>query len=124
MFDISWSELLILAVVTLIFVGPKELPVFLRTIGRYAGAMKRQANEFRAHFDSAMREAELDSMRKEVEAMQASINAEVMRTQQAMTESADEVRAVADAAASLPPQTPSPTDHAKPPMPAPPRTEP
>ena len=78
MFEISWSELLILAVVTLLFVGPKELPVFLRTIGRYAGTVRRHASEFRAQFDQAMREAELDSMKKEMESMQASVNAEVM----------------------------------------------
>ncbi len=78
MFEISWSELLILAVVTLLFVGPKELPVFLRTIGRYAGTVRRHASEFRAQFDQAMREAELDSMKKEMEGMQASVNAEVM----------------------------------------------
>jgi sec-independent protein translocase protein TatB len=79
MFDISWSELLILGIVTLVFVGPKELPVFLRTLGRYAGIVRRQANEFKAQFDAAMREAELDSMRKEVEQMQNSVNSEVMR---------------------------------------------
>lgn len=78
MFEISWSELLILAVVTLLFVGPKELPVFLRTIGRYAGTVRRHATEFRAQFDAAMREAELDTMKKEMETMQASVNAEVM----------------------------------------------
>jgi sec-independent protein translocase protein TatB len=79
MFDISWSELLILAIVTLVFVGPKELPVFLRTLGRYAGVVRRHANEFKAQFDAAMREAELDAMRKEVEQMQTSINSEVMK---------------------------------------------
>lgn len=78
MFEISWSELLILAVVTLLFVGPKELPIFLRTIGRYAGTVRRHATEFRAQFDAAMREAELDSMKKEMDSMQASVNAEVM----------------------------------------------
>ena len=52
MFEIGWSELLILAIVTLIFVGPKELPVFLRTLGRYAGSIKRQAAEFRSQFDA------------------------------------------------------------------------
>ncbi len=67
MFDISWSELLILGVVTLIFVGPKELPVFLRTIGRYAGVLKRHAAEFRAQFDEAMREAELDQLKQEIQ---------------------------------------------------------
>ena len=41
MFEISWSELLILAVVVLIFVGPKDLPVFFNTLGKYAGALRR-----------------------------------------------------------------------------------
>ena len=69
MFDISWSELLILAVVTLIFVGPKELPRFLSTIGRYTGVMRRHANEFRKVFDQAMREAELDQVKREMESV-------------------------------------------------------
>ena len=88
MFEISWSELLILGIVTLIFVGPKELPVFLRTLGKYAGSVKRQASEFRAQFDAAMREAELDSMRKEMEAMQASVNSEIMSAKQVLNNAA------------------------------------
>ena len=60
MFEISWSELLILGIVTLVFVGPKELPVFMRTLGRYASVVRRHANEFKAQFDAAMREAELE----------------------------------------------------------------
>lgn len=86
MFEISWSELLILAVVTLLFVGPKELPVFLRTIGRYAGQLRRQAGEFRAHFDEAMREAELSQMKEEMDKMQASVNAEVMGAEKVFKE--------------------------------------
>jgi sec-independent protein translocase protein TatB len=78
MFEISWSELLILGIVTMIFVGPKELPVFLRMLGRYAGIVKQHVGEFRAQFNVVMREAELDQMRKEVEAVQASVSAEVM----------------------------------------------
>ncbi|MEQ1715253.1 MAG: Sec-independent protein translocase protein TatB [Hyphomicrobium sp.] len=96
MFEISWSELLILAVVTLLFVGPKELPVFLRTIGRYAGMAKRQASEFRAQFDAAMREAELDSMKKEMESMQASVNAEVMNATKTLDEAGREAKLAAD----------------------------
>jgi sec-independent protein translocase protein TatB len=69
LFDVSWSELLILGVVTLIFVGPKELPVFLRTIGRYAGVLRRHAAEFRAQFDEAMREAELDQIKNEIQSV-------------------------------------------------------
>ena len=73
MFDISWSELLIVAVVTLIFVGPKDLPRFLNTMGRYAGAIRRQAAEFRAQFDDAMRQAELDALKKEVDEVRSGL---------------------------------------------------
>lgn len=66
MFDIGWSELLVLGVVTLVLVGPKELPGFLRMIGRYLGVIRRHANEFRAVFDQAMREAEMDSLKDEM----------------------------------------------------------
>jgi len=69
MFDLTSSKLLILGIVALIVVGPKELPFLLRTIGKYVGMIRRQANEFRAQFDEAMREAELDSIKKEVEAV-------------------------------------------------------
>ena len=84
MFEISWSELLILGIVTLIFVGPKELPIFLRTLGRYAGVAKRQVGELRAQFEVVIREAELDQMSKEVEAVGVSVNAEVMGTKRAI----------------------------------------
>ena len=67
MFDISWSELLVIGVVALIVVGPKELPTLLRTVGKYVGMIKRQAGEFRAQFDEAMRESELDQLKKDVE---------------------------------------------------------
>ena len=86
MLEISWSELLILAVVTLLFVGPKELPVFLRTIGRYAGMARRQAAEFKSHFDAAMREAEFAQMKEEMDKMQASVNAEVMAAEKTFRE--------------------------------------
>jgi len=66
MFDIGWSELLILGIVTLIFIGPKDLPVFLRTVGRFTSGLRKQAAEFRAQFDEAMRETEFDQIRKDV----------------------------------------------------------
>ncbi|RUO97957.1 Sec-independent protein translocase protein TatB [Hyphomicrobium sp.] len=116
MFDISWSELLILGIVTLVFVGPKELPVFLRTLGRYAGMARRHANEFKAQFDAAMREAELDSMRKEVEQMQSSINAEVMKAKTSLNDAASASRV--DAAMPPPPAAASAT-LPTPPLPTP-----
>lgn len=67
MFEIDWSEILILGVVALVVLGPKDLPVFLRTVGRYAGAAKRQVGALRAHLDDAVREADLDLVRRELE---------------------------------------------------------
>lgn len=67
MFDIAWQEILVIGIVAHIVVGPKELPTLLRTVGKYLGVIKRQAAEFRAQFDEAMRESELDQLRKDVE---------------------------------------------------------
>lgn len=75
MFDVSWSELLILGLVTLIFVGPKELPRFLNTLGRYLGVVRRQANEFRSVFEQALREAEMDEIQKEMRAVSDGVKA-------------------------------------------------
>ncbi|HXF55790.1 MAG TPA: Sec-independent protein translocase protein TatB [Hyphomicrobiaceae bacterium] len=75
MFDISWSEILIIGIVALLVVGPKELPALLRTIGRYAGMVKRQAAEFRAQFDEAMRETELEQLKRDVENIKADAEA-------------------------------------------------
>ena len=71
MFDIGWSELLVIAVVAIVVVGPKELPRLLRTFGHYAGKLKRAASDFQRQFDDAMRESELDEMRKTFEDMRA-----------------------------------------------------
>jgi sec-independent protein translocase protein TatB len=123
MFDISWSELLILGIVTLVFVGPKELPVFLRTLGRYAGMVRRHANDFKAQFDAAMREAELDSMRKEVAEMQTSINSEVMKAKTSIDEAgtATKVERPNNTETREPPPL---TELPSPPMPSPPVAEP
>ncbi|MCH9808904.1 MAG: Sec-independent protein translocase protein TatB [Alphaproteobacteria bacterium] len=66
MFDIGWSELLIIGFLALIVVGPKELPVLLRTLGRYVGVIRRQASEFRSQFDEVMRDTEIDQIRKDM----------------------------------------------------------
>jgi sec-independent protein translocase protein TatB len=78
MFDVSWSELLILAIVALVCIGPKDLPRFMTMLGKYAGAAKRQAAEFRSHFDEAMREAELSELQKDMADMARDVNNSVM----------------------------------------------
>lgn len=66
MFDIGWTEILVIAVVAIIVVGPKDLPGMLRSLGQYAGKMKRTAAEFRSQFDDVLRDSELDELRSSV----------------------------------------------------------
>jgi sec-independent protein translocase protein TatB len=65
MFDIGWSELLIIGIVALIAIGPKELPAVLRTVGQYMTKIRRMASEFQGQFQDAMREAEMADLKKE-----------------------------------------------------------
>jgi sec-independent protein translocase protein TatB len=69
MFDIGWSELVVIAVVALIAIGPKELPAVLRTVGQYMGKIRRMASEFQGQFQEAMREAEMADLKKSVDEM-------------------------------------------------------
>ena len=64
MFDIGWSELVVVGVVALIVIGPKELPGVLRNVGKAAGKLRTMAGEFRSQFDDAMREADLHEAKK------------------------------------------------------------
>ncbi len=82
MFDVSWSELLVLGIVTLVCVGPKDLPRFMAMIGKYTGMARRQATEFRRHFDDAMRQAELDTVRQDIDQMARDVNERVMAASQ------------------------------------------
>ncbi len=66
MFDLAWSELLLVAVLAIVFIGPKDLPKVLRTLGEYAGKMRAMAREFQTAFDDMARESELDELRKQV----------------------------------------------------------
>ncbi len=69
MFDIGWSELVVIAIVALIAIGPKELPGVLRTVGLYMGKIRRMASEFQGQFQEAMREAEMGDIKKQVDEM-------------------------------------------------------
>ena len=67
MFDIGWSELLMVLVVALVVVGPKDLPRLMRTLGRWVGKARAMAEQFRANFDDMARESELQELRTEIE---------------------------------------------------------
>lgn len=66
MFDIGWQELLVIAVVLIVVVGPKDLPKMLRTFGRTTAKMRGMAGDFRRQFDDALKEAELDDVKNMV----------------------------------------------------------
>jgi sec-independent protein translocase protein TatB len=67
MFDIGWSEIVVIGVVALIVIGPKELPAVLRAIGQWTTKIRRMAGEFQSQFQEAMREAEMADLKKQVD---------------------------------------------------------
>jgi sec-independent protein translocase protein TatB len=70
MFDIGWSELLVIAVIAIVVVGPKELPKLMRSIGHYGGKLRRAAGDFQRQFEEAMRESEIEEVKKAIESVQ------------------------------------------------------
>lgn len=64
MFDIGASELLMIVIVAVVVIGPKDMPMALRTAGRWIGKMRKMSNHFRAGIDAMVREAELEEMER------------------------------------------------------------
>ena len=67
MFDISWTEFLLIGVVALVVIGPKELPAVLRTLGQWTRRVRSMAADFQGQFQEAMREAEMADLKKQVD---------------------------------------------------------
>ena len=65
MFDIGWSELLLIAVVAIVVIGPKDLPYALRTAGQWMARARALARDFQGHVDDLMREAEIDGLKRD-----------------------------------------------------------
>jgi sec-independent protein translocase protein TatB len=74
MFDMSWGEMLIIGAVALIVIGPKDLPKALRTVGNMVGKVRRMAGEFQGQFQDAMREAEMDEVRRNLDGLNKSVS--------------------------------------------------
>ncbi len=74
MFNFGWGELVLIGIVALIAIGPKELPTVLRTIGQMMGKVRRMANEFQGQFQEALREADISDLKKHAEDMTSSLN--------------------------------------------------
>jgi len=64
MFDIGWPELALVVLLAILVIGPKELPLVLRTLGRWAGKARALARDFRSSLDEIAKEAELDEFRR------------------------------------------------------------
>ena len=69
--QVGMFELMMLGILALIVVGPKDLPRLMNRVGKAVGQMRQMANEFRASFDQMAREAEIEEMRKEIETLKA-----------------------------------------------------
>ncbi len=114
----GFTEFLLIAIVALVVVGPKDLPMMMRKLGQFVGKARAMATEFRAAFDDIARQAELDELRKEIEDL---------KNNNAVKEATDEMRSFerdvnekvmretpdipADTAPDAPePASPAPTD--------------
>jgi sec-independent protein translocase protein TatB len=119
MFGIGWSEFVVIGVVALIAIGPKELPGVLRMVGQTVGKIRRMANEFQGQFQEAMREAEMAEVRKELDDLSASAT-DIARIDPVADAGGEIERAVPDAPAAEPapaeatplPEAPSPVETA------------
>ncbi|MDG4874416.1 Sec-independent protein translocase protein TatB [Mesorhizobium sp. WSM4935] len=69
MFEVGWSELLVIAVVMIVVVGPKDLPNMLRTFGRTAAKLRAMAGDFQKQFNEALKEAELDDVKSSIDSL-------------------------------------------------------
>jgi sec-independent protein translocase protein TatB len=74
MFDIGWSELMVIGAVALVVIGPKDLPAAFRQAGKWMGAVRRIASDFQGQVNAAMRDAELDELRREMRSMKDDID--------------------------------------------------
>ena len=71
MFDIGWTEMLVIAIVMIVVVGPKDLPRMLRTFGKMTAKMRSMAGDFQKQFNEALKEAELDESKKSVDTLRS-----------------------------------------------------
>jgi sec-independent protein translocase protein TatB len=74
MFDMSWGEVMVIGAVALIVIGPKDLPKALRTVGQVTGKVRKLAGEFQSQFNDAMREADLEDAKRQVEGINRQVS--------------------------------------------------
>lgn len=118
MFDIGWSELLLIGIVALIVIGPKDLPKVLRGLGVMMSKVRSMASEFQGQFQDAMREAEIADLKKEAEKLASSATSAIQNPIQSIQNSIEQPAQTQPAA---PAATDAQVDSA---IPAPPQAEP
>jgi sec-independent protein translocase protein TatB len=104
MFDIGYSELLVIAIVALVVIGPKDLPRVMRTVGQWVGRARGMARHFRSGIDTMMREAELEEM----EQKWREENERILRDHPFAQPLADPAALAAPAELTAPIETPAP----------------
>ena len=118
MFDIGWTEMLVIAVVMIVVVGPKDLPRMLRTFGRTTTKLRAMAGDFQKQFNEALKEAELDDVKKSVDQLRSLNPASEIRKQlNPFEKAAADIRSGLDslkAAPAAPATTASPANPADP----------
>lgn len=110
MFDIGFSELLVIGLVALIVIGPERLPRVARTVGHLAGRLQRYVNDVKADINREMELDELRKMRDEMQQaateMESSVRKELGETEQALNQAVTDAAAPAPAPASDPEPAP------------------
>lgn len=120
MFDIGWSELLVIGIVALVVIGPKELPGVVRAVAQNLGKLRRMASDFQNQFTDAMREMELSELKKDAEKLltdatsSVSLDDEVKKVGDEIKQAVEEPLAIAE---------PGKTEAAAPVDAAPPKSE-
>ena len=115
MFDISWGKLVIIGVVALLVIGPKDLPMVLRTVGQWMTKIRRMASEFQGQFQEAMREAEMTDLKKQFDETTSSVQSAFDTT-----DIKNELeKMIQDPVVTTPPPAPATTPPSDPTAPAP-----
>ena len=111
MFGVDTSEFIIVAIAALLFIGPKELPAAMRTVGRWVGKVRGMARHFSSGIEAVIREAELEEMERKWREENDRIMREFPAVGEGLTKEADQVaetRAYLEQAA--PPPAPDPDE--------------
>ena len=109
MFDIGWTELLVIAIVLIVVVGPKDLPPMLRAFGKMTANLRKMAGEFRTQFDEALRESELEDVKKTISDAQSLNPTNALRDAiNPLRQMGQEIRADLQKATQMPTPTASP----------------